>query len=174
MTPIASENDVHPGNQGAAADGGSETLLFDQLTPGNQYLICIRNTNSTPGNVTLVTSYLRGSAADIGAYTNYTNNYTSTCQNFKAAFRANATNYIVKRWASNSFSSNLNYTYQIPSGTVCQLGKIVAANLSGATQTIYLSVDATYTLNDAFGNPSTLTANGTAMLLLPCHRKLLW
>ncbi len=160
MIPLATENDVHPGATGAAADGGNETLLYDQLTVGGQYYVCIRNTNSTPGSCAMRTSYLRGSAADIGPYTNYTNTYSSTCQNFKAAFRSGAINYIVKKWSSNAISGSPVFIYQIPSGTVCQMGKITPANLSNANQSVYVSVDVVYSLPDAFGNTNTLTANG--------------
>ena len=163
MIPLATENDVHPGATGVAADGGNETLLYDQLTAGGQYYICIRNTNSTPGTCTLRTAYLRGSAADVGAYTNYTNTYTSNCQNFKAAFRSGGISYIVKRWNSNAISGSPAFTYQIPTGTVCQMGKIVVANLSNANQSVYVSVDVVYSLPDAFGNATVLTANGVSV-----------
>ncbi len=163
MIALATENDVHSGNTGLATDAGNETLLFDQLTVGQQYYVCIRNTNGTPGICSMRTSYLRGSAADIGAYTNYTNTYSSTCQNFKAAFRSGAVNYVVNKWSTNAISGTPAFTYQIPSGTVCQMGKLTPANLSGANQTVYVSVDAVYNLPDAFGNANTLTARGTTV-----------
>ncbi len=161
LVPISVENDVHPGAQGAAADGGSETLLYDQLTVGNTYYICVRNNNATPGATTLNISYLRGSQNEIGAFTGNTNAYSNTCSNFKVAFRSGALNYTVNRWASSSMSGVPVYSYTIPSGTITQLGRIVPANLSGVAQTIYTSVNVAYSLPDAFGNISTLTANGT-------------
>ncbi len=169
MIPLVQENDVHPGAQGLAADGGSETLLYDGLTPGQPYFICIRNTNATPGINNMVISYLNGSQTDIGAYTGFTNNFTSTCQNFKVKFRANATGYTIKRWASTDVSGSPAWQYAIPNtgttvaSTVCQLGKIAPANLGSSTTTVYVTVDVNYNLKDAFGNSVPMTANGTVV-----------
>ncbi len=169
MIPLVQENDVHPGAQGLAADGGSETLLFDGLTPGQPYFICVRNTNATPGINVMTISYLNASQSDIGAYTGFTNNYTSNCQNFKVKFRPNATGYTVKRWASNVISGTPSWQYAIPNSgtavapTVCQLGRIVPANLSASSVTIYITVDVNYNLKDAFGNSQPITANGTVV-----------
>jgi len=165
LIPIATENDVHPGAQGAAADGGNETLLYGNLTVGSTYYICVRNNNNTPGTCGLMISYLRGSQADIGPYTNYTGVYTNTCQNFKAAFRANASGYTVKRWADNTATGTPTWTYSIPSttttaNTICQLGKILPANMTGAAVNHYVTVDVSYNLPDAFGNLTPITANG--------------
>jgi hypothetical protein len=161
LVPIATENDVHPGAQGAAADGGSETLLYGQLTVGNTYYVCVRNNNAAPGTVSLNISYLRGSQNDISAFTGNTNIYSNTCANYKAAFRSGGQNYIVNRWSSSSMTGTPLYSYTIPTGTITQLGRIVPANLSGAPQTVYTSVNVVYNLPDAFGNLTTLTANGT-------------
>lgn len=171
LIPLAVENDVHPGAQGAAADGGSETLLFDGLTVGDNYSVCVRNNNSTPGTVSMRIAFLRGSQTDINVYTNNTGIYSSTCQNFKSKFRSGASGYTVKRFnveANASNGSTADWTYAIPAGasatvasTVCQLGKIAAPNLGTANVTYYVTVDAHYNLPDAFGTLTPITANGT-------------
>jgi len=178
MIPILTENDVAVGAQGAAADAGSEILLTDQLTPGNQYYFSVKNNNGTAGQVSIVVSYLRSSEADILPYTSYTGVYNNTCQNFKAKFRANSTGYTVKRWADQttanaavaSGTGTPSWVYAIPAGTgtvassICQLGKILPANiLSGAAVTYYVTVDASYNLADAFGNMNALTAVGSVV-----------
>lgn len=161
LIPLAEEDDVHVGSQGIATDAGSEVLLFDGLVVGNQYMVAIANTNNAADNVTVTMSRLSASNPDIAPYTNYTNTYTSTCQSFKAAYRPSAVGYIVNRWASNGVTGSPEWSYTIggtSNVTVCQLGKIVVPNFSGTTQTIYVSVDVTYSLKDAFGNTTLVTA----------------
>jgi hypothetical protein len=161
LIPLVSEDDVHVGSMGAATDAGNEVLYFDGLTPGNTYAICVSNNNAAPGACVLTISNLNPSTTDIAPYTGYTNNYTSTCQNFKAKYRAGAIAYTVNRWADASMQGNPEWSYTIGGNvntTICQLGKIVGANFSGQTQTKYVSVDVTYSLSDAFGNPVTVTA----------------
>jgi hypothetical protein len=170
LIPLVLENDVHPGLQGAATDGGNETLLFDGLTVGNDYLICVRNNNGSAGVVSMRLSYLRGSQTDIALYTNNTGIYTNNCQNFKAKFRSGSSGYTVNRFNTALGFSNgsvPDWTYSIPPGTnaaaantVCQLGKLVAPNLGSANQTYYITVDAHYNLPDAFGNMTSLTGYG--------------
>jgi 1,4-alpha-glucan branching enzyme len=163
LVPIATEDDVHPNALGTSADAGNETLIFGGLSVGSTYYVCVRNTNATPGNCKLRVSYLRGSQADVTLYTGGTNIYTSVCQNFKSAFRANGAAYVVKRWAGNTITGSPEWSYTIPSGTICQLGRIVSANLSGSTVPVYVTVDVNYNLPDAFGNLTPVTANGTVM-----------
>jgi hypothetical protein len=173
LIPISTENDVAPGNVGTlGADGGSETLLFDQLTIGNTYYLCVQNL-STPSTCSLTMGWLRSSTADIMPYTNYTGIYTNTCQNFKAKFRSGAAQYIVNRWTSSADLGNglmPSYTYAIPPGsslttasTVCQLGRISVANLGTLPVTYYVSVDVLYNLKDAFGNTTPLSAYATSI-----------
>jgi hypothetical protein len=171
LIPLAVENDVHPGAQGAATDGGSETLLFDGLTAGDNYSVCVRNNNSTPGTVSMRIAFLRGSQTDINVYTNNTGIFANTCQNFKAKFRSGASGYTVKRFNVEANASNgsvADWSFAIPAGasatvasTVCQLGKIVAPNLGTSNSTYYVTVDAHYNLPDAFGTLTPITANGT-------------
>jgi hypothetical protein len=161
LIPLAVEDDVHVGNQGIATDAGSEILLFDGLVAGNQYMIAVANNNGTAGNVSVTVSRLSSSTPDIAPYTNYTNVYTSTCQSFKASYKPSAIAYIVNRWASASTAGTPEWSYTIGGSsntTVCQLGKIVVPNFTGATQTINVSIDVTYSLKDAFGNTTVVTA----------------
>jgi hypothetical protein len=170
LVPIDVEDDVHPGNQGIATDGGDEILYFDQLVVGQLYWLCIQNANAQPGICNLTLGYLKGSQPDIGPYTNYTGVYNNNCSNFKAAYRPNAYQYTVKRHADNNLSSAVNWSYTIPNtgttaSTVCQLGRILPANLSGTQQTFYVSVDVQYNMKDAFGNVENIY--GRPNLLLP-------
>jgi hypothetical protein len=170
MVPIDTEDDVHLNAMGISTDGGNEILYYDQLVIGQTYYVCVRNNNMTPGVCTLTISYLRGSQADIGAYTSYTGIYSNTCLNFKASFRPNAFQYVVNRYTSNSISSNVAWSYSIPNTgttttTVCQLGRILPANLSGSVQTYYVGVDVMYSMKDAFGNVESVY--GRANVVLP-------
>ncbi|MBM3427313.1 MAG: T9SS type A sorting domain-containing protein [Bacteroidetes bacterium] len=169
MIPLSTENDVAVGAQGIAADAGSETMVYADLIPGTEYFVSVRNVNATAGTVSVTFSYLRGGAADIMPYTNYTGVYSNTCQNFKAAFRSGSTGYTVNRWATASdLAGGLtpNFTYAIPVGTgtspatICQLGRIVPANLTGAAIPYYVTVDVTYNVKDAYGNDNIVTAIG--------------
>jgi hypothetical protein len=171
LIPLAVENDVHPSSLGASTDGGNETMLFDGLTVGNYYYVCVRNNNSAAGTVSMRIAFLYGSQTDIGVYTNYTGIFSNTCQNFKAKFRSGASGYTVRRFnvqANASNGSAPDWTYAIPAGTstttastVCQLGKIVAPNLGTSNVTYYVTVDAQYNLPDAFGNLTPINAAGT-------------
>ncbi|MEN9332971.1 MAG: hypothetical protein RLY35_151, partial [Bacteroidota bacterium] len=161
LVPLVTEDDVHVGNAGVSADAGNEVLYFDGLTPGNTYAICVSNNNAAPGQCVLTISNLNASTTDIGPYTNYTNNYTSTCQNFKVKYRSGAIAYTIHRWAGASMQGAPAWSYVIggtTNYTVCQLGRIVGANFTGQSQTSYVSVDVTYSLKDAYGNTTTVTA----------------
>ncbi len=161
LIPLVVEDDVHVGNAGTATDAGNEVLYYDGLVPGNTYAICVKNNNATPGSCVLTISNLNASTTDIGPYTNYTNTYTSTCQNFKVKFRSGAIAYTVKRWSGSTMQGSPEWSYTIGgnvNSTICQLGRIVGANFSGQNQTKYVTVDVTYSLTDGFGNPTTVTA----------------
>jgi hypothetical protein len=161
LVPLVTENDAHPNAIGAAADGGSEILFYSNLVVGNTYYLCVRNNNATPGICGLTIGYLRGSQIDIGPYTGGTGVYSNTCQNFKAAFRPNGSNYTVKRWADMTASGSPIWTYTIPgTSTICQLGRILPANLSPTQVNYPVTVDVTYNLPDAFGNLNTVIAKG--------------
>ena len=164
LIPLVAENDVHPGNVGTLnADGGSETMYYANLTVGQVYYILARNNNNTPGTAQLRVAYIRGGAMDIAAYTNNTNTYTNNCQNFKVAFRTNATGYTVNRWVSSNISGVPDYVYAIPAGTVVQLGRIFPANFTNAAQTKYVTVDVAYSMQDAFGNNNDFTVVGNTV-----------
>jgi hypothetical protein len=169
--PLSLEDDVHPNNVGSLnADGGSEILYFDDLVVGQTYFICLQNTNATLGQGVLTLSFLYGSAPDVMPYTQYTGIYNNTCQNFKAKFRPNAFSYTVFRWAGSNMSGTPQWTYTIPNtsyatsgvaSTICQLGKILPANMTGIPVTHYVTVDVAYNLPDAYGTLTPITANGT-------------
>ncbi len=184
LSPLTVENAVSPSNLGTlvpAPDGGSEILYYANLVPNQNYLVCIRNVNSTPGVCTMSIGFLRASQADILPFTANTGVYNSTCANFKAAFRSQAAGYVVNRWSSeadaNAAVANLGtatptWSYAIPPQsngtgyTMCQLGKILPANLSGALVNHYVTVDVVYNLKDAAGNSNTLTAYGNTVSMV--------
>jgi len=168
LSTIAEENDVTPAAPGASADGGSEILYTDQLVVGASYYLCVQNV-SNPGICNLSIAWLFGSSNDINLYTGGTGVYNTTCQNYKCRFRPNATNYTVKRWASlaaaeawvSTGAGGPQYSYTIPTGTVCQVGRVFPPNVVGSTTVNYgVTVDVTYNLPDAFGNLNQLTALG--------------
>ncbi len=171
LIPLTTENAVQPSALGAASDGGNETLLYDGLTVGSVYYVCVRNNNNNPGTVSMRIAFLRGSQTDIAIYTNFTNIYNSTCQNFKAKFRSGASGYTVLRYnneATANNGGNPDWTFAIPPGasattasTVCQLGRIVPPNLGTTNAVYFIKVNAHYNLPDAFGNITPITANGT-------------
>ncbi len=165
--PLNEENVVSPANLGASSDGGNEVLLYDQLTIGSVYYVCVQNINNTPGQVQLSIGFLYGSQPDVGAYTNYTNVYSNSCQNFKAKFRPNGKVYTVHRRASAVEDVNVapQWSFVIPGvgSTVCQVGKIAAPNFSGSNVPVYASVDVSYQLPNAFGTVETLIAQGTVI-----------
>lgn len=170
LIPLVVENDVTPSAMGISLDGGNETMFNDQLVVGQQYYVCVRNTNATPGSCKLNIARLLGSENDIMPYTNYTGIYNNTCQNFKAKFRNGAAGYVVNKYNDLSTFTQGNtpdwiYAMLATNGTgtatsVCQLGKITSPNLSNSNMTFYTSVDVTYILKDAFGNSNTLLAKG--------------
>jgi hypothetical protein len=163
--PLTTEDNVHPGALGASTDGGNETILYDDLVVGNQYFVCVQNTNTTPGTGSMTVSWLYGSKGDIGPYTNYTYSYNNVCQNFKAQFRPNGKFYTVKRWASAAATGVPDWTYTIPvmNSTVCQLGKILSPNLTNTPQQKYITVDVLYKLPNAFGTVVDVNAMGTVI-----------
>ncbi|MEN9333678.1 MAG: hypothetical protein RLY35_858 [Bacteroidota bacterium] len=167
LIPLVAENDVHPGALGIATDGGNETLIFDQLVVGDTYYLCVRNNNNVAGMVNLTISNLLPSSTDIALYTAGTNTFSSTCQNFKVRYRPNSAGYTIHRWASSDISGIPAWSYTIPvtstvASTVCQLGAIAPANLSGTAQTVYVTVDVLYNLKDAFGTTTPALAIGNA------------
>jgi hypothetical protein len=162
---VESENNVYSSHIGSSTDLGNEILYSGSLVVGQVYYVSVRNVNNAPGTVSVTFSYLRASAPDIAIYTNNTYNYTSACQNFKAAFRSGASSYTINRWATPTDMANAILpvqTYTIPgTTTVCQLGRIVPANLGTQSIPYYISVDVAYNnLLDAYGEAVSLTAKG--------------
>jgi hypothetical protein len=161
LVPIAVENDVNLLSAGVV-DQGDETLLVDNLVIGQTYYCVIATIAGTPGNVQVRFNSLMASECENDIFTSGTNTFNNTCQNFKCKFRPNAQGAVVNRWSTNSISAIPAWTYTIPSTTsmvtICQVGKLVAANMTGGLQTIYVTVDVKYNLPDAAGNISNLTA----------------
>jgi hypothetical protein len=166
LIPVSSENAVSTVATGAALDAGSETLIFDQLVPGQTYYICVRNNNNAPGVCAMVCQYLRGSANDLAVVTSNTNTFSNSCQNFKSVYRFGASSYSIKRWTGASATGEAEFTYanstQVGGVTssFCQLGKFVVANLTNAPIQYTTKVDVIYNLMDAFGNAEVAVGDG--------------
>jgi hypothetical protein len=166
LIPLDIENDVTPTNLGISTDGGNEVVYYDQLEVGTMYWICVRNLNNNYGSSSLRMAYLRGSAMDIGAYTNYSNTYGSTCQNFKCKFKPGASYYTFNLWNGNIAQGTANWIYSTAptttsnATTVVQLGKLVGANINNAPIQHTVKVDAHYALKDAYGNTEQVVGYG--------------
>lgn len=167
LIPLDTEDAVSPGNTGISNDGGNETILYDQLNVGSTYLVCIQNTNNAPGTIQISVGFLYGSATDIGPYTQYTNTYNNTCQNFKCKFKPNGKYYTIHRWnnANDDINGTPAWSYAIPSlsSTICQLGRITPPNFSGQVQNLHVTVDVQYQLPNAYGTIENLNAKGIVM-----------
>jgi hypothetical protein len=167
LIPLHLENDVTPSSMGISIDGGNEILYYDQLEVGSTYWICVRNLNNVYGSSSMKMAYLRGSAMDIGPYTNYTNTYSNTCQNFKCKFKPGASYYTFNLWNGNTAQGLANWVYSTaPSATsvastVLQLGRLVGANINNAPVQHTVKVDTHYALKDAYGNTEQVVGYGT-------------
>ncbi len=163
--PMDLENVVSPAALGTATDGGNEVLLYDQLTIGTVYYVCIQNINNTPCVVQLSIGFLYGSQQDIGPYTNNTSIYNNSCQNFKAKFRPSGKQYTVHRRASATepLTTTPLWSYSIPTlgSSVCQVGRIVPPNFTNSPVTVYNTIDVLYQLPNGFGTVEAITAQGT-------------
>ncbi|MEY4330450.1 MAG: hypothetical protein RL609_1198 [Bacteroidota bacterium] len=164
VTPLSyltQENDVNLSSIGVL-DQGNEILLTDQLIQGNWYYACITTVAGTPGNIVVKFNALLPSTCDVMPFTAYTGVYSNVCQTFKCQYRTQARRAIIHRWigASQVGLPLLSYTIPAPTSliTTCQLAKIVPANMSGSSQTIYISADLEYDLLDAAGNMNILFA----------------
>jgi hypothetical protein len=161
LAVLVEENDVNFLTVGVV-DQGNEILLTDVLTEGQWYYVCITTLNGTPGNVTVKFNSLLPSTCDVGPFTSYTGIYTNACQTFKCQYRTQARRAIINKWSGMAQVGFPISTYTIPAPTslitTCQLSKITPVNMSGANQTIFISADLEYNLQDAAGNMNVLFA----------------
>ena len=161
---ITSENEVSSGNQ---------TLIYDQLEVGESYYVALhRNSGTSNNSAKICFHHFVGSTCD-NYYSNGTGVYSSVCNSYKVAYRANATSYSINMLSASQNNVNLNYaayTYTTPnSGTViARLGTLVAPNNTGSPIIYSLNVGAVYSLPDAVGNFSSIIAepNSTCSLTL--------
>jgi hypothetical protein len=103
---------------------------------------------------------------DIGPYTNYTNTYSNTCQNFKCKYKPGASYYTFNLWNGNTAQGTANWIYSTSptttttATTVLQLGKLVGANINNAPVQHTVKVDTHYALKDAYGNTEQVVGYG--------------
>jgi hypothetical protein len=142
----------------------AEILMTDLLSVGSNYYVAVRNLSG--GNVStgkVCFTHFLGSTCD-HYYSNYTGVYDNSCRSFKAAFRANANSYVFRVTGASSNGSSLNispwsYTTVNSSTTLTRIGTLLPANFTAFPVSYNLSIDAKYTLADAVGNMTTISAS---------------
>jgi hypothetical protein len=145
---------------------GNQTLLTDDLVPGNTYYIVAHQINS-PTNISakICFNHLVSTTCD-HVYSNNTGVYSSVCTSFKAVYKTFATQYVFNVLGAVQNGQNISispwsYTTPTSSSIVTRLGSILPANQGTSNVTYTLSIPVVYGLLDAAGNTVLLTANGT-------------
>ncbi len=154
---MESESEVTSGNQ---------TLLTDDLIPGNIYYI-VAHQISAPTNTSakICFNHLVSTTCD-HVYSNNTGVYSSVCSSFKAVYKTYATQYIFNVMGASQSGQNLlisPWSYAPPSSSsiVSRLGSIFPVNQGASNITYTLTIPVVYGLTDAAGNLSLLTAQGS-------------
>ena len=165
---IATENETTNGNQ---------TLIYDQLEVGQAYYVALHRNSGTSNNSAKICFHHFVESTCDNYYSNGTGVYTSVCNSYKVAYRANATSYNINILSASQNSVNLNYTpysYTTPnSGTViARLGTLVAPNNTGSAINYTLNVGVVYSLPDAAGNFSSIVAEPTSTCGLTLNSEL--
>ena len=151
------------GNVLAAEDAttanGNEVLAFGGLTAGTQYWVAIRSMNSNPSSFSCCIQSLNDSRCDNGPI------FTSLCNTFKVDWTGTA-NYVVR--FTETAAPNATYTYNMNGVTSVPLRLITGLEHN---RSYNVSVDAVYTVVDAGGNTSTITAtsNETCPITITQH-----
>lgn len=157
MVMIDSEHEVTSGNQ---------ILYNDQLNIGTTYYVACRHfAGANNPSAKICFNHFVGSDCD-HYYSNNTGVYTSVCSAFKAAYRANAAQYMfgVQSATQNGQPLNMSpWTYTTPTSNsvVSRLGAILPVNNSGSSIVYSMKVGVVYALTDAAGNSETVMAPGT-------------
>lgn len=151
------------GNVLAAEDAttanGNEVLAFGGLTAGTQYWVAIRSMNASPSSFSCCIQALNDSRCDNGPI------FTSLCNTFKVDWTGTA-NYVVR--FTETAAPNATYTYNMNGVTSVPLRLITGLEHN---RSYSVSVDAVYTVVDAGGNTSTITAtsNETCPISITQH-----
>jgi hypothetical protein len=135
----------------AVTANGNETLIYDNLTPGQQYFISVE-AMGTPGSGNICFSHLRRSGCD-----NPTS-FNSPCQNFKNAHTA--ANVYDVTWDDNGVAPFIATSQATGGATLHLLANFVGLPPMTSTVNYLVRVDATYFLQNAAGSPVTVVVPG--------------
>lgn len=129
----------------ATSSNGNEVLAVGSLVAGTQYWVRIHSMNANPTTFACCIQTLNDSRCDSGP------TFTGLCSNFKVDWTGTG-NYVAR---FTDLTDNAVYTHNFVSGTSVQL-----VNVPGLrhNRSYSVAVDAIYTVVDAGGNTSTVTA----------------
>jgi hypothetical protein len=146
-------------SENATTLNGNEILAFGGLTAGTQYWVAVRSMNSNPSSFSCCIQSLNDSRCDSGPI------FSSLCNTFKVDWTGTA-NYVVR--FTETAAPNATYTYNMNGVTSVPLRLITGLEHN---RTYNVSVDAVYTIVDAGGNTSTVTAtsNETCPITITQH-----
>lgn len=145
---------------------GNQTLLSDDLQVGVEYWLAIQNI-SGPINPSakVCFNHFVGTVVD-HYYSNNTGVYSNVCNSFKAAFKANASQYQFEVITAAQNGNDLllqpwSYTTTGASSVVGRLGSILPVNQTGLPVVYGMRVPVIYQIADAANNLETIVAQTT-------------
>ncbi len=145
-------------SEDATSANGNEVLAVGSLTAGTVYYVRIHSMNANPTTFACCIQTLNDSRCDSGP------TFTGLCSNFKVDWTGTG-NYVAR---FTDLVDNAVYTHNFVSGTSVQL-----VNVPGLRhdRSYSVAVDAIYTIVDAGGNTSTVTAtsNETCNITINQH-----
>jgi hypothetical protein len=148
-TLIDSEDDV--------VANGNETLVFDGLTPNNQYFVAVI-ANAAPSAATICISHFRRSGCSAPS-TGFPATFTSPCQQFKSIFTS-ASSYTAY-FDVDGVAPFDGVSVATPNTTYHPITSFVGLPPLTGPVTYQVAVDATYNVLDAAGNPEVAIVPGT-------------
>jgi hypothetical protein len=157
MVMIDSEHEVTTGNQ---------ILYNDELSIGTTYYVACRHfSGANNPSAKICFNHFIGSACD-HYYSNNTGVYATVCTAFKAAYRANAAQYVfgVESALQNGQPMVItpwSYTTTSSNSVVSRLGMILPVNNTGTPIAYGMKVGVVYAMSDAAGNSESVVAPGT-------------
>jgi len=161
---LGSEHEVSVSNQ---------TLFYDDLVVGNEYYVACRSLGGTPNpSAKICFNHFDGTTCD-HVYSNGTGVYANVCSSFKAIFKGNVSNYVFNVNSASSAGNPItitpwSYTTPTSSSIITRLGTLLPANFTTNPIVYGLTIGVTYVLQDAAGNNTYISADGT----IPCSATL--
>jgi hypothetical protein len=161
---IATEHEVYATTtQGT----GNQVLISDELIPGQTYYIAVHNiSGAMNSSAKICFNHFVESTCD-HYYSNNTGIYPNVCTSFKAQYKGNASNYIFNILSGTQNGQNMNITpWSYATGSalsvVSRIGSVFPVNMTASARTYTLNVPVVYSIPDAAGNYTSITANGTS------------